>query len=60
MPAAHACHSALLHAGDPHSEEGRAVVEACHARYCAALQELYDRHKDEFAPKRKQDMRLVE
>jgi hypothetical protein len=36
------------------------VVRACHARYCAALQELYDRHKDEFAPNRKQDMHLVE
>lgn len=52
--------SALHRAGDPHSEEGRAVVGACHARYCAALQELYDRHKDEFAPNRKQDLRLVE
>ncbi|KAL4458601.1 hypothetical protein ABPG75_013466 [Micractinium tetrahymenae] len=46
--------------GDLRSEEGRAVVDACHARYCQALQALYDAHKDKYAPDRKQDMRLVE
>ncbi|EFN54313.1 hypothetical protein CHLNCDRAFT_25068 [Chlorella variabilis] len=45
---------------DLRSEDGRAVVEECHARYCAALQALYDKYKDEFAPSRVRDMRFVE
>ncbi|KAL4429391.1 hypothetical protein ABPG77_005165 [Micractinium sp. CCAP 211/92] len=46
--------------GDLRSEEGAALVDACHARYCEALQSLYDAHKDRYAPDRKQDMRFVQ
>lgn len=52
--------SAAAHAGDLRSEAGRAHVDACHARYCAALQALWDAHKDAYAPNRKQEMRFVE
>ncbi|KAI7841881.1 hypothetical protein COHA_004410 [Chlorella ohadii] len=48
------------HCGDLRSEAGRAHVDACHALYCAALQQLYDEHKDKYAPNRIQDMRFVE
>ncbi len=50
----------LSPAGDLRSEAGRAHVDACHALYCAALQQLYDEHKDKYAPNRIQDMRFVE
>lgn len=46
--------------GDLRSDEGQAVVDACHRRYCEALVDLYDQHKDEYAPNRAQDMRFVE
>ncbi|KAI7841882.1 hypothetical protein COHA_004411 [Chlorella ohadii] len=46
--------------GDLRSEAGRAHVDACHALYCAALQKLYDEHKDKYAPHRTRDMRFVE
>jgi 2-acylglycerol O-acyltransferase 2 len=46
--------------GDLRSEAGRAHVDACHALYCAALQQLYDEHKDKYAPNRTRDMRFVE
>jgi len=46
--------------GDLRSEAGRAHVDACHALYCAALQQLYDEHKDKYAPHRTRDMRFVE
>ena len=49
-----------LPAGDLRSEAGRAHVDACHALYCAALQKLYDEHKERYAPNRKQDLRFVE
>lgn len=49
-----------LLAGDLRSDEGQAVVDACHRRYCEALVDLYDQHKDEYAPDRAQDMRFVE
>lgn len=51
---------ARTRAGDLRSEEGRVHVDACHARYCEALQALYDAHKDRYAPGRLQDMRFVE
>ena len=62
------CHSTGTHlvapcpraAGDLRSEAGRAHVDACHALYCAALQRLYDEHKDAYAPHRARDMRFVE
>lgn len=38
--------TSLAPAGDLRSEEGAALVDACHARYCEALQALYDAHKD--------------
>ena len=47
-------------AGDLRSEAGRAHVDACHALYCAALQKLYDEHKDKYAPNRVQDMQFIE
>lgn len=46
--------------GDLRSEEGRRHVDACHTMYCHALQELYDAHKEKYAPDRKRDMRFVE
>eukprot|EP00887_Chlorella_sp_A99_P005022 scaffold4.g5022.t1 len=45
---------------DLDSEDGRALVEACHARYCEALLALYNAHKEELAPDRVADMQLVE
>lgn len=47
-------------AGDLRSPEGRAHVDACHATYLRALRELYDAHKDEYAPGRVKDMEFVE
>ena len=49
-----------LFTGDLTGEEGRALVDRCHERYCQALLDLYDRYKDVYAPDRKRDMRLVE
>ena len=47
-------------AGDLRGEAGRAHVDACHALYCAALQKLYDEHKEQYAPNRTRDLRFVE
>jgi hypothetical protein len=47
-------------AGDLRSEEGRRVVDQCHERYCRALRELYDAHKDTLATARLRDVRFVE
>ena len=47
-------------AGDLRSEAGRAHVDACHALYRTALQQLYDEHKDTYAPNRMRNMRFVE
>lgn len=54
------CRPPHARAGDLRSDEGRAHVDACHARYCEALQALYDAHKDRYAPGRLQEMRFVE
>ncbi|KAL4421554.1 hypothetical protein ABPG75_010845 [Micractinium tetrahymenae] len=45
--------------GDLRSAEGQTVVDACHARYCAALQALYNAHKDELALGRRRDLQFV-
>jgi hypothetical protein len=36
-----------------------AAVDAVHARYCEALQQLFDMHKDKYAPERKGDLEIV-
>jgi hypothetical protein len=36
-----------------------AAVDAVHARYCEALQQLFDTHKDKYAPERKGDLEIV-
>ena len=35
-------------------------MDACHALYCAALQKLYDEHKQRYAPNRRRDLRFIE
>lgn len=46
-------------AGDLRSPEGRALVDDCHARYCAALRALWDEHKNKYAPNRMAEMEFV-
>ncbi len=40
-------------------DPSREQVNALHATYCAALRELYDQHKEQYAPNRKRDMCFV-
>jgi hypothetical protein len=36
-----------------------AAVDALHAQYCTALQELFDAHKEQYAPDRKGELEIV-
>ena len=60
LPTHHVLGHSPICAGNLRSKEGCAVVEECHARYCKALMALYNKHKDEYAPNRVRDMRIVE
>ena len=45
----------------PHTPNAtESQVREAHDRYCAALQSLYDRHADFYAPGRKSELRLVD
>ena len=45
----------------PHTPNAtESQVREAHDRYCAALQSLYDRHADFYAPHRKSEMRIVD
>ncbi len=46
--------------GDMRSPEFQEVLNKTHARYIAALQALWDKHKDVYAPNRIAEMTLVE
>lgn len=46
--------------GDLHSAAFDAAVDKLHARYVAALQALWDKHKDTYARGRASDLTLVE
>jgi hypothetical protein len=36
-----------------------AAVDALHAQYCDALQQLFDAHKDKYAPNRQSELQIV-
>lgn len=40
--------------------EYEAAVDRVHADYCAALQRLWEQHKDTYAPSRRSELRIVE
>ncbi|KAK9823573.1 hypothetical protein WJX72_003923 [[Myrmecia] bisecta] len=46
--------------GDLRSEEAVKLADSYHAQYVAALQAMWNKHKEEYAPHRKQDLRIVE
>lgn len=45
--------------GDLHSLEGKQLADKYHAQYVIALKELYQQHKDLYAPDRVRSMKLV-
>nr|AYE66856.1 DGAT2B [Lobosphaera incisa]AZI70897.1 acyl-CoA:diacylglycerol acyltransferase 2.1 [Lobosphaera incisa] len=46
--------------GDLHSEEGQAAVNRAHAKYIAALQALWEQHKDQYAKQRRSSLHIIE
>jgi len=46
--------------GDVRSEEGRKLVDEYHTKYIAALKELWEANKDKYAPKRIQELEIVQ
>lgn len=40
-------------------EAFNAAVDALHAQYCEALQQLFDAHKEKYAPNRQSELQIV-
>ena len=45
--------------GDIFSEEGTKLVAEHHGMYLKALQDLYDKYKDQYAASRQRDMKFI-
>ncbi len=45
--------------GDIFSEEGTNLVAEHHAMYLKALQDLYNKYKDQYAASRQRDMKFI-
>ncbi|KAK9811809.1 hypothetical protein WJX72_010459 [[Myrmecia] bisecta] len=46
--------------GDMHSDEAHMLINAAHAKYVKGLQDLWEKHKDQYAKQRRSSLHIIE